>query len=262
MTDSHNLANFSPSEGALTDKIILVTGAGDGIGRAVALAYARYGATVVLAGRTLSKLEKTYDEIEEAGYAKPAIFAINLEHANEHDYVALFDALNQEFGVLHGILHNAGELGPRTPIQNYSLSEWQKVLNVNLTAPFLMSKALLPLLKKAENSSIIFTSSSVAKKARAYWGAYAVSKAASENLSQLLADECDEISTVRVNSINPGAVRTAMRAKAYPAEDPATLKTAEEILPGYIYLMSDESKDINGQQFDAQENTGLSNQPS
>lgn len=252
MIDSHILANFSPDSGALANKNILVTGAGDGIGRAVALAYAKYGATVILVGRTLSKLEKTYDDIENAGYAKPAIFAINLEHAHEHDYAAMLDALNQEFGVLHGILHNAGELGPRTPIQNYSFSEWQKVLNVNLTAPFLMSKTLLPLLQQADNASIIFTSSSVAKKARAYWGAYAVSKAASENLSQLLADECDEVNNVRVNSINPGPVRTAMRAKAYPAEDPATLKTADDILPAYLYLMSDDSTGVNGQQLDAQ----------
>ena len=252
MIDSFYAAQFTPEKNVLTGKNIVVTGAGDGIGRIAALTFANLGATVILVGRTLSKLESVYDDIERNNGPKPAIFPLHLEHASEHDYIAMQEALEKEFGQLDGLLHNAGELGTRTPITDYDIAEWQKIMHVNVTAPFLMTKALFPLMKKADSASIIFTGSSVGNVGRAYWGAYAVSKAASENLMQLLADECDEVNNIRVNSINPGAVRTAMRGKAYPAEDPSGVTLAEEIMNTYVFLMDDASKDINGQQFDAQ----------
>lgn len=252
MIDSFYAAQFTPEKNTLAGKNIIVTGAGDGIGRIAALTFASLGATVILVGRTLSKLESVYDEIENSNGPKPAIFPLHLEHASEHDYIAMQETLEAEFGKLDGVLHNAGELGARTPIADYSIAEWQKVMQVNVTAPFLMTKALLPLMKKADNASIIFTGSSVGKVGRAYWGAYAVSKAASENLMQLLADECDEVNNIRVNSINPGAIRTAMRSKAYPAEDPSNVTLAENIMNTYVFLMDDASKGVNGQQFDAQ----------
>ena len=252
MIDSYHAAQFTPTENILANKNIVITGAGDGIGRTAALTFAKLGATVILVGRTLSKLETVYDEIEINNGPKPAIFPLHLEHASEHDYTIMKETLEKEFGKLDGLLDNAGELGARTPIQNYPLSEWQKVMHVNVTAPFLMTKALLPLMQKADNASIVFTSSSVGKVARAYWGAYAVSKAATDNFMQLLADECDEINNTRVNSINPGAVRTTMRGKAYPAEDPSQITAPEDIMNTYVFLMSNASNGVNGQRFDAQ----------
>ncbi|VUD56679.1 putative oxidoreductase YciK [Thalassocella blandensis] len=244
--------HYQAPEKLLQDKIILVTGAGDGIGKVAALSFAQHGATVVLLGRTLSKLERVYDEIESLGGPQPAIFPMNLEGAGEHEYQAMHDTLNEEFGRLDGILFNAAQLGPRTPIANYAFSEWQKVLQVNVTSPFLMVKSMLPLLNQSQSASILFTGSSVGRTGRAYWGGYAVSKAATENLMQILADEYESSSHIRVNSINPGAVRTKMRATAYPAENPGTVTDPHSIMNRYLYLMGDDSRAVNGQQFDAQ----------
>lgn len=241
--------NYQPESELLRDKIILVTGASDGIGRAAAKSFAAHGATVILLGRTLPKLENVYDEIEAAGYPQPAIYPMNLETALEKDFLAMYEVLEKEFGRLDGILHNASALGQRTPIASYSADEWQKVIQVNVTAPFLMTKALLPLLDQAPQAAILFTGSTVGLKGRAFWGAYAASKAATENLMQTLADELHETTRIRVNSINPGATRTKMRASAYPAENPASVKSAEALMPTYLYLLSDDSIGVSGQQF-------------
>jgi len=241
--------DYSCDANTLKEKVILVTGAGDGIGKTAALHFARHGATVILLGRTLHKLEQVYDAIEQEQLPRPAIFPMNLEGAAEHDYHAMVDSIDQEFGRLDGLLHNASELGPRTPLAHYPLGEWQKLLQVNLTAPFIMTKSLLPLLEKSTSASIVFTGSSVGIKGRAFWGAYAASKAACENLVQVMADEMESIGNIRINSINPGATRTNMRAAAYPAEDPTTVKTPDTLMPAYVYLMSDDSQDHNGMQF-------------
>lgn len=241
--------DFTPQADSLANKIILVTGAGDGIGKVAAKAFAACGATIILAGRTLAKLEKTYDEIEMAGHAQPAIFPVNLESALEKDYNDMCNAMADTFGRLDGILHNAADLGERTPISNYSVNTWLRCMQVNVNAPFMMTQALLPLLEKSNSASVVFTSSSVAFKGRAYWGAYAASKAAAENLMQTLADEHDGISNIRFNSYNPGSTRTSMRAKAYPAEDPITVKTPEMLMPAYVYLLSEASTGISGQAF-------------
>lgn len=241
----------APAE-LLKGRIILVTGAGSGIGRVAALTYAAHGATVILLGRTLEKLEQVYDEIEAAGYPQPALVPMNLESAQEHDFIELTNTLEQEFGRLDGILHNASLLGVRTPIESYDPVIWQQVMQVNLNAPFMLTQILMPLLEHSDNASIIFTSSSVGRKSKAYWGAYAVSKFATEGLMQTLADELDGISTIRSNCINPGATRTQMRADAYPGEDPATVTAAEKIMPLYLYLMGHDSLDINGESLDAQ----------
>src|SRR5690554_5823223 len=214
--------DYQPAPDLLKDKVILVTGAGDGIGKVAAQTYAAHGATVVLLGRTQSKLEQVYDEIETLGGPQPAIYPFNLETATPKEYKDMHQVLEDTFGALHGLLHNAGQLGERTPISNYSPDAWARVMQVNVNAPFLLTQALLPLLEKADNASIVFTSSGVAKRGRAFWGAYAASKAAQDNFMQTLADELDEASIIRANSINPGGTRTAMRAAAYPAEDPAT----------------------------------------
>ncbi|MCP5160389.1 MAG: YciK family oxidoreductase [Hahellaceae bacterium] len=242
----------APAE-LLKNRIILVTGAGDGIGRAAAKTFAAYGATVLLVGRTIKKLEAVYDEIEAAGHPQPAICPINLEGATSKDYDDLANTIQQEFGRLDGLLHNAGQLGTLTPIEQYDTETWNKLLQVNLTAPFLMTQALIPLLRESGDASVIFTSSSVGRKARAYWGAYAVSKFGTEGLMQVLADELDdEHNNIRVNSINPGATRTNMRAHAYPAENPIHNPTPEQIMPVYLYLMGSDSQGVTGQMFDAQ----------
>lgn len=252
MFDKEFFKQYSPAKDILKEKIILITGAGDGIGKAAALTFAQHGATVILLGRTLQKLETVYDDIERQGLAQPAIFPMNLESATDHDYQAMYDSISDEFGRLDGLLHNASELGPRTPLSNYPSEQWQKLLQVNLTAPFIMTKALIPLLEKSQNSSIVFTGSSVGIKGRAFWGAYAVSKAACENMVQVLADEFDGTNNIRVNSINPGGTRTRMRASAYPAENPNAVPVAEDIMKPYLFLFGDDSEEVSGRQLDAQ----------
>lgn len=244
--------DYQAPENLLKDKIVLVTGAGDGIGRTAAKCYAAHGATVILLGRTLEKLEAVYDEIEAAGHPQPALVPLNLESAQEHDYIELANTLEQEFGRLDGILHNASLLGVRTPIESYDPVIWQQVMQVNLNAPFMLTQILMPLLEHSEQPSIVFTSSSVGRKGKAYWGAYSVSKFATEGLMQVMADEVDTVSKIRVNCINPGATRTQMRADAYPAENPNEVAAPEDIMPAYLYLMGSDSSEVNGQSLDAQ----------
>lgn len=243
MTD---IKQYKAKKNLLKNKVIAVTGAGDGIGRVVAKAYAQHGATVILLGRTVSKLEQVYDEIEQAGFPQAAIIPIDLETAQENHYQEIADAIEENFGCLDGLLHNAAQLGERTSIASTSVNSWEKVMQVNITAPFLLTKKCLPLLQKSERASIIFTGSSVGLKGRAYWGAYAVSKASNENLMQTLADELENTSNIKVNSFNPGATRTQMRADAYPAENPEGVKQAEELLPYYLYLMGEDNTNTHG----------------
>lgn len=245
--------DYQAPENLLLNKVILVTGAGEGIGKAIALSYARAGATVLLLGRTTTKLEAVYDQIISEQLPEPAILPVNLEGAVEVDYHKISDVIDQEFGRLDGLVHNASQLGSMTPIEQYEVEVWQKVMQVNLNACFLMTKTFIPLLKLSDDPSIIFTSSSVGRKGRAYWGAYSVSKFATEGFAQVLADELDtEEDPIRVNIINPGATRTNMRASAYPAENPMSLKAPLEIMNLYLYLMGAESKGVTGQSLDAQ----------
>jgi NAD(P)-dependent dehydrogenase (short-subunit alcohol dehydrogenase family) len=238
MTDLR-IADISSPASNLSGRIILITGAGSGIGRAAAWHCAEQGATVILVGRNIKNLETLYDEIESAQFPQPAIFELNLKNANEQHYTTLAQVISEEFGRLDGLLHNAGELGQLCPVEQIKAATWQEVLQVNLTGPFLLTRALLPLLRKSSAGRILFTSSSVGRKGRAYWGVYAASKAGIENLTQTLADEL-ESTPIKVNSINPGATRTAMRASAYPAEDPTSVKSADTIAPAYSYLMSEQ----------------------
>ncbi|MEH6576473.1 MAG: YciK family oxidoreductase [Amphritea sp.] len=243
---------YTAPENLLENKIILVTGAGDGIGRAAAKSFAAHGATVILLGRTEEKLEQVYDEIEAAGHPQPAIVPLNLETATETDYDNLAATLEQEFGRLDGLLHNAGLLGLRTPIESYDPTIWQRVMQVNVNAAFMMTQALLSLLQQSDDASIVFTSSGVGRQGRAFWGAYSVSKFATEGMMQILADELEQTSNIRVNCINPGATRTNMRTSAYPAEPPTDNPKPEEIMPVYLYLLGTDSKSTNGQSLNAQ----------
>ncbi|HEY8331027.1 MAG TPA: YciK family oxidoreductase [Pseudomonas sp.] len=243
---------YSARPDLLKDRVILVTGAGRGIGAAAARTFAAHGATVILLGKTIEHLEEVYDQIEAAGGPQPAIFPFNLETAQQHQYDDLAATIEREFGHLDGLLHNAALLGPRTPIEQFSGDNFMRVMQVNVNAVFMLTSVLLPLLKLSNDASVVFTSSSVGRKGRAYWGAYAVSKFATEGIMQVLADEVDGISAVRANSVNPGATRTSMRAQAYPGENPQQNPAPEEIMPVYLYLMGPDSTGVNGQAFDAQ----------
>lgn len=251
MTVLHIPDNYRPRANLLAGKTILVTGAGDGIGRAAALSYARHGATVLLLGRTGSKLEAVYDEIEAAGGARPAIIELDLATAAERSYANLASSLDQEFACLDGILHNAALLGDRRPIANAGYASWADVMQVNVNAQFLLTRYLLPLLHQAPLASILFTSSSVGRTGKAYWGAYAVSKFATEGFMQVLAGELENTSRIRVNSLNPCATNTAMRRTAYPAETPGNNPSPQDIMPAYLFLMGDDSAGITGRAFDA-----------
>ncbi len=236
----------------LAGRVILVTGAGRGIGAAAAKAYAAHGATVLLLGKNEENLNRVYDEIEAAGHPQPAVIPFDLETAHPNQYDELAAMVEREFGRLDGLLHNASILGPRMLLEQITGEQFAQVMQVNVNAAFLLTKTQLPLLKLSADASVIFTSSSVGRKGRAFWGAYAVSKFATEGLMQVLADEVEGVSAVRANSVNPGATRTSMRALAYPGESPEKKPLPEAIMPVYLYLMGPDSKGVNGQAFDAQ----------
>lgn len=236
----------------LKGRVILVTGAGRGIGAAAAKAYAALGATVLLLGKTEANLNEVYDQILAAGHPQPVVVPFNLETAQAHEYDDLAVMIEEQFGRLDGLLNNASIIGPRTPLEQLSGDHFMRVMHINVNATFMLTSTLLPLLKLSEDASVVFTSSSVGRKGRAYWGAYGVSKFATEGLMQTLADELDGTSAIRANSVNPGATRTSMRALAYPGENPLNNPTGEEIMPVYLYLMGPDSAGVNGQAFDAQ----------
>lgn len=246
------IRNYQPKENCLSDKTILVTGAGDGIGRVAALTYAKYGATVLLLGKTLSKLTAVYDEIEQQGGKQPVVIALNLEGAKTEDMTNLVELIVKQTGQLDGILHNAAVLGDLAPLESYDIGVFKRVMNINFTATLRLTQALLPLLKKSDNGSVVFTSSSVGSEPRAFWGAYAISKQAVEGISSLFTQETKNTTNLRFNCVNPGATRTKMRAEASPNEDPMTLKTPEDIMPAYVCLMSDDSFDTKGEVIDLQ----------
>ena len=241
------IRNFVAEDDSLEGKVILVTGAGDGIGRVAALTYARFGATVLLLGRTTSKLEAVYDEIESMGGKQPAILPMDLETASYDEMQKLERLIDKEFGQLDGLLHNAGILGALTPLEMYDVDMFAKVMQINFTATFKLTQALLPLLKDANNGSIVFTSSTVGTHPRAFWGAYALSKQAVEGMSDIFTQETKNTTNLRFNCINPGGIRTNMRAHAYPGENPMSLKTPEDIMSAYVCLMSNESIGVRGQ---------------
>lgn len=245
-----DLAQYQPATDVLRGRSILITGAGDGIGRAAALSFARHGATVLLLGRTLSKLEAVYDEIEQAGGAQPALLPLNLSSATLSDYTQMANMIENEIGHLDGILHNAAILGPLTPLQMYDPDTFDDVMTVNLRAPFQLTQTLLPLLRQSKDASVLFTTSSVGRTARAFWGAYAVSKSGLESVSKIFSDELANVSSIRFNCINPGPTRTNMRAHAYPGENPYNLPTPDDIMPLYLYLMGPDSHGITGQSLD------------
>lgn len=238
---------------SLADKTILVTGAGDGIGRTLSKTLADQGATVILLSRSQEKLETLYDEIEAQHPGKVIIHPLDFSRASDTDYKQLAESLNEQFECLDGLVHNAALLGARSPIEFYPEKEWAQLMEVNVNAVFYLTRALLPALQRSKDARMLFISSSVGRKGRAYWGAYSVSKFALEGLMQTLADELAATSKIRVNSLNPGGTRTAMRRDAYPGENPESVPTPESLMPAYLFLFSPEAQAIHGQALDARE---------
>jgi NAD(P)-dependent dehydrogenase (short-subunit alcohol dehydrogenase family) len=251
MRDSFDPRTYEARPDELDGRVIAVTGASSGIGRAVSIACARFGATVILIGRNSRKLEAVHAEIS-ASAPEPTIAVLDLEKAIASDYDQLASAVVERFGRLDGLLHNAGILGTLSPIEHYDVPTWCRVMHVNVTAAFALTQVLLPSLKRSDDASVIFTSSSVGRQGRAYWGAYAVSKFATEGLMQVLAPELENITSIRVNSLNPGRTRTMMRRQAFPAEDINTLPLPETVTGPYVALLGPGSRGITGQTFDAQ----------
>lgn len=244
---SFSVHDYQPEPDLLSGHVILVSGAGDGLGRCAALAYARHGAATILLGRTQTKLEAVYDEIVELGFTEPLLMPLDLATAGLSQFEQIATAIQRQFGRLDGLLHSAATLGTLTPLAMYDEKTWSQVLQVNLHAPWLLTRACLPVLEKAAAASVIFTSSEVARRGRAYWGAYAAAGAALENLVQVWTDELSTNSPIRMNTLDPGAVRSALRARAYPGENPLSLPAPESVMPLYLYLMGADSKEIRGQ---------------
>jgi NAD(P)-dependent dehydrogenase (short-subunit alcohol dehydrogenase family) len=238
--------------GELSGRIIAITGATGGMGRALALATLHEGAEVVLSGRNERKLQALHTECEALAPGRALMAPLDLEKAVAQDYDRIAAAVMQRYGRLDGLVHCAGLLGTLTPVEQYDVPTWCRVLHVNLTAPFALTQVLLPALRQSADASVIFTSSGVGRRGKAYWGAYAVSKFALEGLSQVLADELEGNTRIRVNTINPGRARTVMRRQAYPSEDIGTLPLPGTLLEPYLRLLGPRGAGITGQALDSQ----------
>lgn len=244
-----DIKNYKASPDLLKDRVILVTGAGSGIGAVAAKTYARHGATVVLLGKTINKLEAVYDEIKAAGGPEPALYPLNLMGATLKDYAEMAQTITNELGQLNGILHNAAFVGDTTPIQHYDAELWHRVLHINLTAPFLLTQSCIGLLQQSANPRILFTTHQVTS---AYWGAYGVAKAGIERLMSILADELDGDKAVSVNAVIPGELQSPLMAKVYPGKNLQALKPIDSIMPLYLYLIGNENENETGQIFNAE----------
>ena len=231
----------------LRGKVLMITGASQGLGRALTLAYAEEGANLVVNSRSADSLDSVAEKAKGAGVE---VLAIPGDVSRSTHVEMLVEAAVERFGRVDGLINNAGLLGPRVPIEEYPVDEWRKVLEANLTGPFLLAKAVIP--HMPEGGSIINVTSGVSIEGRPRWGAYSVSKFGVEGLTQILAAELEDRG-IRVNSVDPGGMRTEMRAAAYPDEDPMTRITPEENTAVFLYLASDESKDVTGERFRAQE---------
>ncbi|MGI9324152.1 MAG: YciK family oxidoreductase [Pseudomonadales bacterium] len=244
-----------PPADCLRGRQVLITGAGDGIGRAAAQTFACYGANVILLGRTRSKLETVFDWISAHTETRSVIVPCDLLGLGDEHAQALADAVQEEFGQLHGLLHNASLLGPKVPLAHYPSSDWQQVFQVNVHSAQTLNRALLPLLTHERTSTVVFTSSSVGRQGRAFWGAYAASKFALEGMMQTLADEVDATSNIKALSLNPGATRTSMRAAAYPAEDPISVPAPEAHMDLYVQLFRQGASVPQAAQLDIREDS-------
>lgn len=235
----------------LTKQVILITGAGGGLGSTAALALAKHGATIILLDNKLPKLEAIYDKIQSANAPEPILYPFDLAGANENDYQELADKIAEKYGSLQGLLHSAVEFSDYTPLAVQSTKDWGHTLNVNLNAPFLLNRVLLPVLQKSDHATIVFTSDSSARTAAAYSGAYGVSKLAMEGMAKILAEELESFGKIRVNTLIPGPIDSPLRIRAYPAEDKSKLPKMESLAAVYLFLFGNQSLGMTGQTVDA-----------
>lgn len=243
--------DYRPNPDLLSDRVILITGAAEGIGKALAMDCARHGATVILSGFREQALEAVYDAITADGCPEPASLPLDLDQADEALMLGIATTLGDEFGRLDGLVHTAQYIPFLSRIDDYDAEQWTKVMRINLNAPFLLTQTCLPLLRAAEAASIVFQSDRVGRRSLAYWGAFASAMAGIEALTQTLSEETESSSQIRVNSIDPGPIRTAQRRELYPAEDPTTLPTPESITAAYLYLLGPDSRGVTGKAFSA-----------
>ena len=238
--------DYAPDSRLLQNRVILITGAGDGLGKATALACARHGAIVVLLGRTVHKLEKTYDEIEQAGGAKPAIYPLNLSGAGWNDYGDLAATLERELGRLDGIAHCAAHFKQFSSLDDIVPHDWMETLQVNLTGAYALTRQCLPLLLRSPDASVVFVTDAAGREAKAFQGAYGVSKAALENLARMWALELETRGNLRFNTWYPGPMRTALRIKGYSGEITSQLPTPGSVAPALLWLLGPDSRGVNG----------------
>lgn len=232
---------------SLKDRVILVTGAGTGLGRAAALAYAAHGATVALLGRNERNLTQTYDVIVAAGGAEPALFPFDLSTADDGGFERLAEALVFHLKRLDGILHNAAAFYSLTTLEYQSLEQWQTLMRVNLIAPHALTRACMPWLKEAPDASVIFTGETHGHTPAAYWGGFAISKAGLEDLTRIWSAELENLPHIRINTLIPGPVRSPFRVRTHPAENLATLPNPQDLMPWYLWLMGPDSRETRGQ---------------
>jgi NAD(P)-dependent dehydrogenase (short-subunit alcohol dehydrogenase family) len=240
------LETYKPKPGLLKGRVILVTGAADGIGAAAAAACAAQGAAVIVSDKEQRDLEPLYDKIEAFGGAEPAILPLDLEAADEKAFASVAGVIDGEYGRLDGLAHCAAFAPFLSRIDDYDADEWERVLRINLTAPFLLTQACLPLLRASEDASVVFTSDRVGRKGLAYWGAFSAAKFGIEGLMQTLAEETEASRGLRVNSLDPGIVRTGLRARLYPGENPESLPSPDTVASRFLYLLGPDSKGVTG----------------
>ena len=240
------MKNYQALSQHLKDRVIIVTGAGQGIGQTAAISFAKQGATVILIGRTQAKLEATYDEIQAQGLPEALIFPIDLNKATEDDFKAMAEGIYQQLGRLDGILHNATDFNNLSPLEIQTAEQFEEMFRVNVIAPFALTKACLPLLERAANASVVFTSNSSAQSPKAYWGSHGISKASTDFMMQMWAQELENRPNIRLNSIVPGGLQSPQRKKTHPGEMHSELPTIESAMPLYFYLMGDDSAGVNG----------------
>ncbi len=241
------MKNYLAPPDLLAGRVILVTGASSGLGRAASLAFARHGATVALLARDEAKLEAVYDEIVAAGGPEPAMFPFDLAAADDRGLETLAGTIAHHLKRLDGVLHSAHKFYTLTPLELETLEQWQTLMRVNLIAPFALTRACLPLLRQAPDASVVFTGETHGHHPSAYWGGYAVAKSGLETLTRIWGDELSKEDNLRVNTLIPGKVATTLRARTHPGADPDTLPSADDLMPWYLYLMGADSRGVRGQ---------------
>lgn len=238
---------------SLRNRVILVTGAGSGLGREAAITYARHGATVALLGRNERNLDATYDEILAIGGPEPAMFPFDLEAADDSGFERMAGTISYHLKRLDGILHNAAAFFSLTPLKQQTLPQWETLLKVNLAAPYALTRSCLPLLEASPDASVIFTGETHGHQPAAYWGGYAISKSGLEALTTIFSQELERLPNIRFNTLIPGPVNSPLRRKTHPGEEPDRLPQPIDLMQWYLWLMGPDSRQVRGQVIDCKQ---------